>query len=534
MLREEVNVPSLQPPHQTPLHVALRKDLNKITKQLIEAGADVNALDENGVQPLHIACDNGNTELIKLLLDKRATTRGPDQDGWCLLHYASYYDIDADLLERLIEVDRNNLNHKESFEGWTPINRAAWFGRQNVVDALLKARVNLGIADKNGWTPMMTAIEEEHFKIFDKMVDHLADIGPNDADISKGVIDQRDDEGMTVLMTLCDADPSPTTEASLRNFLHKLQPSTDITDNIDQTALNHVMALAKRSNSPYAWKMALEMIKWWPEQDILRRSNEAAFDDIFDNIEDSGKLLQTLANRLRENFALRDKLLCRLAMRTESHPAAIEILSKLELHQRIEALGYKEKWTLVDWAIYHRMPRVLLNCPAANDLTPDHGTYGTKIINQLRELHSHSDSYEKRNTDRKDELTPRKVLDEMEDILNSLPQMRSEQQPKTRWKVLQPSDEMGRCLADYKAAVVRFRDKELEALRFRKVSNIVYGDSSIEVITISQIQESVWKEGTATEFAKENTPDTESSFTWVHLPATNVSQRQPTTFVKTS
>ncbi|KAH9238216.1 hypothetical protein K456DRAFT_1827065 [Colletotrichum gloeosporioides 23] len=173
-LREEINVSSLEPPNPTALHIALAKGLNKIAEQLIGAGANVNALDENGVQPLQIACDNGNTDLIKLLLDNGATTRGPDRDGWCLLHYASYYDMDADLLERLIEVDRNNLNHKESCQGWTPINRAAWFGRQTVVEALLKARVDLGIADKNGWTPLMTAIEETNFQIFDKMVDHLA------------------------------------------------------------------------------------------------------------------------------------------------------------------------------------------------------------------------------------------------------------------------------------------------------------------------------------------------------------------------
>ncbi|KAJ0299048.1 hypothetical protein Brms1b_013229 [Colletotrichum noveboracense] len=264
-LREEINVSSLEPPNPTALHIALAKGLNKIAEQLIGAGANVNALDENGVQPLQIACDNGNTDLIKLLLDNGATTRGPDRDGWCLLHYASYYDMDADLLERLIEVDRNNLNHKESCQGWTPINRAAWFGRQTVVEALLKARVDLGIADKNGWTPLMTAIEETNFQIFDKMVDHLAEIGSNDDDISKEVIDQRDDEGMTVLMTLCDADPTSASEDSLRNFLQKLRPNTDIIDNIEQTALNHVMALVKKSNSPYALNMALEMIKWWPE-----------------------------------------------------------------------------------------------------------------------------------------------------------------------------------------------------------------------------------------------------------------------------
>ncbi|KAI8317367.1 Ankyrin repeat and protein kinase domain-containing protein 1 [Colletotrichum sp. SAR11_240] len=506
-LRKNVNIPSLEPRHRTPLHIAIQTGLNEITRQLIDAGADLDALDKNCMQPLHVACDKGNEDLIKLLLEKGATIRGPDRDGWGLFHCVSYYEMDAKLLDLLIAVDREHLDRKEYFNGWTPINRAAYFGRQSVVDALLKAGVDLGMADKNGWTPMMTAIEEAHFQIFDKMVDHLAEIGSNDADIPRGVIDQRDDEGMTVLMTLCVADPSPASEASLRNFLRKLRPRTDITDNIDQTALNHAMALAKTSDSPHAQNKALEMIKWWPRQTLLRQNmaKETAFDDL------SGPLLDALVSRLKNDLLMRDKLLCWLAPRSELHATAIDILSKLKPRETIDALDHKDEWTLVDWAIYHRKPRVMLNCSA-----PD--KFGNRIINELEKWHPYSKK--KRNTDRKDELTPRKVLDEMGDILKFLPQMRTKN-PNRRWKVSRPTGDMRMCLEHYNAAVVKFHQRELEAFRFRKIDKIVYNDDPVTVITLGQIEQSDSAGETAAEPAKQGFANTDSTFTWVHLPAAN-------------
>ncbi|KAJ3945501.1 hypothetical protein N0V92_013485 [Colletotrichum tropicale] len=513
-LQKDVNIPSLEPRCRTPLHIAIQSGLNKIARQLIDAGANVDAVDENGMQPLHVACDQGNEELIKLLLDKKSTTRGQDRDGWCLLHCVSYHEIDAELLARLVEVDREYLNCKEYFEGWTPINRAAWFGRQSVVYALLKAGVDLGIPDKNGWTPMMTAIEEGNFDVFDMMVDHLAQFGSSDVQGREAVIDQRDDEGMTVLMTLCVAEPSLASEASLRNFLEKLRPSphiTDITDNIDQTALDHAMTLAKTFASPHAQNIALEMIKWWPEQNLLRQNmaNETAFDDV------SGPLLDAMVNRLKGDTVTRDKLLCWLAQKEERHATAIDILSSLKLREVIDALNYKEEWTLVDWAIYHRKPRVMLNCSALD-------RFGTRIIDELKECHPYSKT--KSNADRKDELTPGKVLDEMGDILKFLPQMRTKS-PSTRWKASRSTEDMTKCLEHYNAAVVRFRQRELEAFRFRKVDKVVYDDEPINVITLGQIEQSD-SGATAAESAKRDLADTESTFTWVHLPATNVRSKR--------
>ncbi|KAI8173116.1 Ankyrin repeat and protein kinase domain-containing protein 1 [Colletotrichum sp. SAR 10_65] len=123
-LISHINVRSDILPRQTPLHIAVDKGLTKITRRLLGAGADVNAKDDNDVQPLHIAVDNVDTDLIKLLLSQDARTNGPDRDGWTLLHYASSYEQDPEIFQRLLALDRDFIDHAENFTHWTPLNRA--------------------------------------------------------------------------------------------------------------------------------------------------------------------------------------------------------------------------------------------------------------------------------------------------------------------------------------------------------------------------------------------------------------------------
>ncbi|KAL3291157.1 ankyrin repeat protein [Colletotrichum asianum] len=469
---------------------------------------NINARDDEGVQPLHTACCYGNSDLIRLLLDKKAGITGPDSDGWCLLHYASYYDLEPALLDRLIEVDREYLNNKERFEGWTPVSRATWFGRESVVDALLKAGVDLDIPDNANRTPMIMAIKEQYFSILDKMVNHLALVRSDD--LPERAIDHRDGEGMRVLMTLCAAEPSSASVESLRNFLTKLRPNPDITDNINQTALDHAMIMAKTFNSDHAKNTALEIIRWWPQETLFRPSmaKKTAFDDAFDK--ESRPLLDAMVNRLKEDVPLRDQLLRWLALREERHATAIDIVSELDAHDSIDLLQSRDEWTLVDWAIYHRMPRVLLNCPALDDRGRKRGT---EIIEQLKQIYPAQEK--KRNTDRKDELTERQVLNAMVGVLNFLPRV-----PKKYWKISKRTPEMTRCSKHFNAAAVRFHLLDLEALTFQKVDELVYGDSPIKLTTIDQIQQFATGTKTSTESTRIS-PPTESAFTWVHLPATN-------------
>ena len=50
-------------------------------RSLLAAGADVNAVDfERGVTPLHLCCEEGDLEAVKVLLDADANVNAIDKD----------------------------------------------------------------------------------------------------------------------------------------------------------------------------------------------------------------------------------------------------------------------------------------------------------------------------------------------------------------------------------------------------------------------------------------------------------------------
>jgi ankyrin repeat protein len=74
----EVNTPSRNSFSVTALHAALAGPAPEIARSLIDAGADVNAVQQDGVTPLHEAAANGNLELVKLLLAHGADASARD------------------------------------------------------------------------------------------------------------------------------------------------------------------------------------------------------------------------------------------------------------------------------------------------------------------------------------------------------------------------------------------------------------------------------------------------------------------------
>ncbi|AIM36456.1 ankyrin [Sphingobacterium sp. ML3W] len=71
LLKNKANpdVPTQNEENLFPLHIALLNKNNNISKLLIEAGANVNNTQNNGVTALHLAAQMGNIELIVLLLE---------------------------------------------------------------------------------------------------------------------------------------------------------------------------------------------------------------------------------------------------------------------------------------------------------------------------------------------------------------------------------------------------------------------------------------------------------------------------------
>lgn len=77
----ETNLPSQNGFHVYPLHSAVAANHNMIAKMLLEAGAEVNVKQENGITPLHSAAHNGNIELLIVLLEAGAEITARTEEG---------------------------------------------------------------------------------------------------------------------------------------------------------------------------------------------------------------------------------------------------------------------------------------------------------------------------------------------------------------------------------------------------------------------------------------------------------------------
>jgi ankyrin repeat protein len=77
----EVNVHSKNDLHVYPIHSAVAANNADITKILLEAGAEVNVVQQLGYTPLHSAAFHGNVEIIILLLEAGADIKAKTDEG---------------------------------------------------------------------------------------------------------------------------------------------------------------------------------------------------------------------------------------------------------------------------------------------------------------------------------------------------------------------------------------------------------------------------------------------------------------------
>lgn len=128
----------------TPLHDAVKAgDLVK-TQQLLDAGVDVNAKDEQSSTPLHWAVESGILEITQLLLEHHADIESVDNNGNTPLHVAAAKGrrkAVALLLEHGAKIDvLNNGRH-------TPLHLAIQEGRIATIEDLLGHGANTGVMD---------------------------------------------------------------------------------------------------------------------------------------------------------------------------------------------------------------------------------------------------------------------------------------------------------------------------------------------------------------------------------------------------
>ena len=82
----------------TPLHCAVWKGHPEVVSALIEAGADVNAHNENdhwGTSPLHAAAHANQAAIAQLLIDHGADVNAADREGRTPLFHTTFHKSKA-------------------------------------------------------------------------------------------------------------------------------------------------------------------------------------------------------------------------------------------------------------------------------------------------------------------------------------------------------------------------------------------------------------------------------------------------------
>ena len=141
-------------------------------RELIKAGADVNAITESGYTPLALMAWSGQAEAVKLLLAAKANVNAADEDGWTPLLLAAGEGRTA-VVKLLLEAQAN-VNAADK-NGVTPLLVASR-GHTEVVRLLLAANVNA--AAKNGLTPLAIASKKGHAQIVSLLRQAQAGVKP--------------------------------------------------------------------------------------------------------------------------------------------------------------------------------------------------------------------------------------------------------------------------------------------------------------------------------------------------------------------
>lgn len=122
-------------------------------RALIAEGADVNQLDPNGDAPLVMAAYLGHTEIVRLLLDAGADLTAVDPGMKATaLHAAAYAgrtEAARLLVERGIDIDRQGPKN-----GYTALHDAIWENNIDTARVIIEAGANLTLRSHAGETPL--------------------------------------------------------------------------------------------------------------------------------------------------------------------------------------------------------------------------------------------------------------------------------------------------------------------------------------------------------------------------------------------
>ncbi|CAN5617606.1 hypothetical protein BH20ACI4_BH20ACI4_23730 [soil metagenome] len=170
----------INPKCGSPLWNAVRREKTEAAKFLIEAGADLNYIDNNGENILMVAAKNNDAEMIQFLVDKGFPVNKQSNNGSTALFAAvdnSPFSV-LDTIKILLKAGANPdviINYDNSTVCSTPLIRSVERQNSNVIKLLVEYKADINLVCGNGDTPLVYAIRRYQ----PETVKQLIELGAN-------------------------------------------------------------------------------------------------------------------------------------------------------------------------------------------------------------------------------------------------------------------------------------------------------------------------------------------------------------------
>jgi ankyrin repeat protein len=162
----------------TGLHAAAAQGDVALIKQLVAAGANVNATDAYRRTPMHVAAYKSHDDAVLALAEAGGDPNLLEADRYDIITIAAVAD-DAKMVRTAVKAGGSAKNITSIYDG-TALIAAAHEGNWESIDVLIKAGAPLDHVNNLGWTAMIEAVVlgdggERHQKSLKLLIDAGAD-----------------------------------------------------------------------------------------------------------------------------------------------------------------------------------------------------------------------------------------------------------------------------------------------------------------------------------------------------------------------
>lgn len=154
----------------TPLHLAVKKGNQPMAKLLLAHGANIEAMNKDGMTPCAVAEESGHAELVALLQARWA------EDGKGLGFLDAIRKGELEKVRDMLAGNRDLIHVATANLKWSPLHIAVMDGNEAMVELLLTEGAEVNAANKGGKTAVHHAAGRGNLGVLELLLMHGADI----------------------------------------------------------------------------------------------------------------------------------------------------------------------------------------------------------------------------------------------------------------------------------------------------------------------------------------------------------------------